>query len=113
MLILASGAITHNFGWLSRTGGEPLKQAREFSDWVGDTLARGDRAALADYRNKAPWGAEAHPTEEHFLPLFAALGAAGASEPTRRLETEYTYGGLSMDAYLWQDETPTPFNKEH
>ncbi|MDD3352261.1 class III extradiol ring-cleavage dioxygenase [Zoogloea sp.] len=114
ILILASGAITHNFAWL--TWGEdsaPLPQARMFSDWTGATLARGDREILLDYRHQAPHGAAAHPSEEHLLPLFVALGAADPEETPLRLEPEFIQGGLAMDAYLWQDASPTPFHPEH
>ncbi|KAB2312255.1 dioxygenase [Betaproteobacteria bacterium SCN2] len=100
VLILASGAVTHNFGWLDRENNTvPLPQARAFSDWVGERLAAGDAAALLDYRS-VRYGAEAHPTDEHFLPLFVALGAA-AGEPPARCQPGFTYGGLSMDAYAW------------
>lgn len=100
VLILASGAVTHNFGWLDRENkAAPLPQARAFSDWVGERLAAGDAAALLDYRS-VRYGAEAHPTDEHFLPLFVALGAAAGESPTR-CQPDFSYGGLSMDAYAW------------
>lgn len=101
VLILASGAVTHNFGWLDLRGeAAPLPQARAFSDWVGERLAEGDDAALLDYRS-VRYGTEAHPTDEHFLPLFVALGAAAGDSPAR-YQPGFTYGGLSMDAYVWQ-----------
>lgn len=102
VLILGSGAITHNFGWLrwgAPEGGAPLQRARQFADWVGDRLAANDVQGLADYR-QAPFGAEAHPSEEHLMPLFGALGAAGADRPQRH-QPPFTYGGLAMDAYVW------------
>jgi 4,5-DOPA dioxygenase extradiol len=100
VLILASGAITHNFDWLDWQGeADPLPQARAFSDWVGERLAAQDVPALLDYRS-AQCGAAAHPTEEHFLPLLVALGAAGNGSPVRR-QPRYTHGSLSMDAYVW------------
>lgn len=100
VLILASGAITHNFSWLDwHDSAPPLPQARIFSDWVGDRIASHDVPALADYR-QAEFGAAAHPTEEHFLPLFVALGAAG-TDPALRHEPGFTYGSLCMDAYAW------------
>ncbi|MBK7848791.1 MAG: dioxygenase [Zoogloea sp.] len=114
VLILASGAVTHNFGWL--TWGEnskPVEAARAFAAWLGEALARADRPALLDYRRQSAHGAAAHPSEEHLLPLFSALGAASPGEIPLRLEPEYTYGGLAMDAYLWQDASPAPFNPEH
>ncbi len=114
VLILASGAVTHNFGWL--TWGEnskPVEAAQAFAAWLGDALARDDRPALLDYRHQSAHGAAAHPSEEHLLPLFSALGAANPGEIPLRLEPEYTYGGLAMDAYLWQDASPAPFNPEH
>jgi 4,5-DOPA dioxygenase extradiol len=40
-----------------------------------------------------------HPTEEHLLPLFVALGAAGEDARATRLHTSTTWGTLRMDAY--------------
>ncbi|MBX6366987.1 MAG: dioxygenase, partial [Rhodospirillales bacterium] len=40
-----------------------------------------------------------HPTEEHFLPLFVALGAGGRAE---RLHSSTSMGALRMDAYAFR-----------
>ena len=104
ILIISSGAITHNFGWLDwHAAGDraPLPKAQAFSEWVAERLAARDVPALLDYR-RAPYGAEAHPTEEHFLPLLVALGAAGENTPLR-YQPHFAYGALSMDSYLWHD----------
>jgi len=77
----------------------PVPQAAAFTDWVAEQLAVQDVAALLAYRS-APFGAESHPTEEHFLPLFAALGAAGDDVPLR-YQPRFAYSGLAMDAYVW------------
>jgi 4,5-DOPA dioxygenase extradiol len=111
VLIVATGAITHNFGWLAwrADGGQPpLPQARAFSDWVGEQISERNVSALLNYRS-APYGAEAHPTEDHFLPLFVALGAAGDDVPERH-QPHFAYGGLSMDAYVWGS---TAIPREH
>ncbi|MEB4590909.1 class III extradiol ring-cleavage dioxygenase [Candidatus Thiothrix sp. Deng01] len=100
VLIMTSGSVTHNFGWMSRTR-EPLPKAQVFSGWLGEKLAARDLPALLDYRRQAPYGAEAHPTEEHLLPLFVALGASREDEPLARFAPEYCYGGLAMDMYVW------------
>ncbi len=106
VLIVASGAITHNFGWLDwhADGSKaPLPKALAFSDWVAEHVGTQDIFALQDYRS-APYGAESHPTEEHFSPLFVALGAANGDEP-QRYRPNFAYGGLSMDAYVWGRRT--------
>jgi 4,5-DOPA dioxygenase extradiol len=55
VLILASGAVTHNFDWLTwGRNGQPVPQAAAFADWLGEALARDDRPALIDYRRAAP-----------------------------------------------------------
>lgn len=103
VLIVASGAITHNFGWLNWQAQEdqaPMPQAEAFTDWVAERLAAQDSAALLTYRSM-PHGAESHPTEEHFLPLFVALGAANGDMPIR-FRLPFSYGALAMDAYVWQ-----------
>lgn len=102
ILILASGAVTHNFGWLSKPGSPPYPAAVEFAQWLGQALADDREAELLAYRAKAPHGAEAHPTEEHLMPFFVAWGASDDADQMRRFTPEYTYGGLAMDAYLWQ-----------
>ncbi len=106
ILILASGAITHNFSWLNwrAVGSEiPYPKAQAFGEWVATQVATHDDASLINYR-RAPNGAESHPTEEHFLPLFVALGAANADIPSR-YRARFAYGALSMDAYLWAHST--------
>lgn len=103
VLILASGAITHNFSWLNWRADEnqiPYPPAYAFNEWVAEKLAAGDVGAVLDYR-LAPQGAEAHPTEEHFMPLLFAMGAADGATPVR-FQPRFTYGALSMDAYLWR-----------
>lgn len=75
VLIVGSGGITHNFSWLdwrSKEDTAPLVQAQVFTDWVADRLEAQDVSALLAYRS-APYGAGAHPTEEHFLPFFVSL----------------------------------------
>jgi len=106
VLIVATGSITHNFGWLEwqATGDPtPVPQAKDFADWVAARVAAQDVAALLDYRS-VPHGSASHPTEEHFLPFFVALGAADGDRPTRH-QPPFTYGGLAMDAYVWRDPT--------
>jgi 4,5-DOPA dioxygenase extradiol len=102
VLIVASGAITHNFSWLNLNADQPPEnKAKIFSEWVAERIAANDIASLLAYRS-APHGAEAHPSEEHFLPLFVALGATMNDKPAR-CQPQFTYGALSMDAYLWQN----------
>jgi 4,5-DOPA dioxygenase extradiol len=104
VLLLGSGSMTHNL-YDFRGGeavGEPVQAyAREFAAWIAATLEAGDLDALLDYRRLAPHAARAHPTDEHLLPLFWALGAAGAAAPARRHAGGVHYGMLSMDSWVF------------
>ncbi len=101
ILILASGAATHNLRDFSRYPllSPPVPYAREFADWLKDAVLQGRTDELLQYRQRAPHARLNHPTPEHFLPLFVALGAGGAG---RILHDAYTYGVLSMAAFAWQ-----------
>ncbi|MFZ1342401.1 DODA-type extradiol aromatic ring-opening family dioxygenase [Thiothrix eikelboomii] len=103
VLILASGAVTHNFAWLSPTA-EPWPAAFEFSNWLADKLQARAQEELITYRTTAPYGSAAHPTEEHILPLFVAFGASTHTDQLKRFTPEVTYSALVMDAYLWETE---------
>ena len=56
---------------------------------------------LLAYRDRAPAAARNHPSEEHFLPFFVALGAATEGTPGRRLHASMEHAVLSMDAYAF------------
>ena len=103
ILVMGSGSATHNLRALVRGGGdsEPEPWAREFDDWLMDTVEKGDEAALADYRAQAPNAVDAHPTDEHFLPLHVAFGAAGEGARGRALHRSFTLGNLSMASYAF------------
>ncbi|CAN5174154.1 hypothetical protein BH09PSE3_BH09PSE3_28260 [soil metagenome] len=59
---------------------------------------------LIDYRKHAPQAARNHPTEEHLLPLFVAMGA-GDGGPSKHLHTSTTHGILRMDAFSFGAST--------
>jgi len=103
ILVIGSGHMTHNLReWMGAPAREqPVAYVLEFRDWVDDCLRAGDLAALSDYRRRAPHAARAHPTEEHFLPLFVALGAAGSALRPERVLDAVEGGVLAMDAYLF------------
>ncbi len=50
---------------------------------MGGAAPAADRQALLDYRRQAPFAERAHPTDEHLLPLFFAMGAAGGAVSVR------------------------------
>jgi 4,5-DOPA dioxygenase extradiol len=54
---------------------------------------------LLRYREDAPAAARNHPTEEHFLPFFVALGAGSTPARVSRIHASTTFGVLAMDAY--------------
>lgn len=103
ILVMGSGSAIHNLRALVRGGAasEPEPWAREFDDWLAETVEKGDEAALADYRARAPSAVDAHPTDEHFLPLHVAYGAAGEGARGRALHRSFTLGNLSMASYAF------------
>ncbi|HWV91729.1 MAG TPA: class III extradiol ring-cleavage dioxygenase [Burkholderiales bacterium] len=105
VLIIGSGHMTHNLRDWSRgrgnESGAPVPYAREFQAWVFDQLKARDWETLVDYRSRSPHGVRAHPTDEHFLPLFFALGAASEKAKPERVYDAIDSGVLAMDAYLF------------
>ena len=100
VLIFGSGHLTHNLR--DRSNDAPAAYVREFQDWVKQRIEGHALDELADYRRLTPNGVRAHPTDEHFLPLFVALGAAGTDYRAERLYDGIDTGSLAMDAYRFQ-----------
>jgi len=103
VLVLATGGATHNLRELRRDGGPVPDWARAFDDWLVAAVESGDRDALMDWERQAPHASRAHPSDEHFLPLFVALGAGGPAARGRRIHEGWSLGGLSMAAYEFSE----------
>ncbi len=97
VLIIGSGHLTHNLR--DRGDGGPAAYALAFQDWVKQRIDRHALDELADYRSLTPDGVRAHPTDEHFLPLYVAIGAAGADYRAEHLYDGIEMGALAMNAY--------------
>ncbi len=101
VLVLGSGALTHNLGEVAWPEGNTAAPdfVTAFADWMGERLADHDEAALLDYHAQAPHAALNHPGNEHLMPFFVALGAAGKDWRATRLHQSVTYRALRMDAF--------------
>ena len=108
VLILASGTAVHNLAEWRADGDSTPVWARRFDDWLADAITRGDHQAVVGYRKGAPDAAQAHPSEEHFLPLPLAMGAGGPEARARVLHRGFSHGSLSMAAFAFEAAAPDP-----
>ncbi len=99
VLVLGSGGMVHNLGRLDWNGGTtPPAWATHFEGWVRQRLSTGDVDGLLAYRDHAPDLKLAHPTDDHFLPLLVAAGAAtarGTADPVTFPIEGFEFGSLS------------------
>lgn len=103
VLILGLGSLTHNLSELNNTN-ETLGWAKEFDNWFDEKLTGGDLESILNYQRLAPNAELAHPTPEHLLPIFTALGAGSfPAEKAARLHQSWTFGSLSMASYSFGD----------
>ncbi|SEC41867.1 Aromatic ring-opening dioxygenase, catalytic subunit, LigB family [Nocardioides exalbidus] len=97
VLIIGSGFLTHGLPFLKefRIEAEAPGWSVDFDLWAADALTRGDVDLLSDYRSKAPGMPYAHPTVEHYTPLFVTLGAATAADAPGTQVIDGYWMGLS------------------
>ena len=101
-LIVASGNVTHNlrdYQTAARNGGQTPAYVRQFADWIAARLDAGDIPALLDYRRQAPGAVQSHPSDEHLLPFYFALGAGGENARSERFHSGIDDYVIAMDAY--------------
>ncbi|MGE0231956.1 MAG: class III extradiol ring-cleavage dioxygenase [Flavobacteriaceae bacterium] len=105
ILVIGSGSFTHNLravftaGGLAPVDAEVPAWVSDFADWMGEAIDQGDEEVLASYRERAPHAVRNHPTDEHLMPLYAAIGAAGKDWRATRLHSSHQYGALMLDAW--------------
>lgn len=98
VLILGSGGFTHNLGEVDlRSKSDKLPDwGAQFRSWAVDSIEQSRYEDLLQYRTRAPFAVRNHPSEEHFLPLFVA---AGAAQSGARIHADVAYDSLVMDAF--------------
>ncbi|TWA60493.1 4,5-DOPA dioxygenase extradiol [Azospirillum baldaniorum] len=101
VLILGSGGAIHNLGDFRFGERDVAGWAEDFAGWLDGVLTAGDEASLAGWKTLCPQAKAAHPTDEHFLPLPVAFGAAGSAVRTERLHTGFEHGSIGMQAYAF------------
>ena len=102
VLIIGSGFMTHGLPFLRdwRIDADAPGWSSDFDLWAKESLANGDIESLAKFRDLAPGMPYAHPTVEHFTPLFVTLGAATNSELAPETLIEGYFMGLSKRSIL-------------
>lgn len=99
--IIGSGSTTHNLRQIAPEGSPPAPWAEAFDAWLDAGLAGGDISTFDDL-SRAPNFPLAHPSPEHFLPVFFAMGAAEGRAPELTHRT-YSHGSLSMSYFRFPE----------
>lgn len=103
--VVGTGNITHNLQALFGKGRDAELDANikswveKFLAWFDSEIESGNADNLMNYREEAPFAAENHPTDEHLLPIYVAMGAAGEEQKARKIHASYEFDFLAMDAW--------------
>jgi 4,5-DOPA dioxygenase extradiol len=101
VLIMGSGFLTHGLPYidLRDPAAPPPRWSEEFDAWAAEALKRGAVDELLDFRHRAPAVRYAHPTIDHFAPLFVTLGAARDPAPAPDFTVEGFWYGLAKRSF--------------
>lgn len=101
VLIIGSGAIVHNLRYLAQEGTSPMPWASDFQDWFKQKINARALNELLDIPNAPTSARFAHPTLEHLMPVFVAMGAGWNGGENELLHESYSYGSISMASYAF------------
>ena len=101
VLVIGSGFMTHGLRYLRdySVDAKAPGWSAEFDAWAADALSRGDVDELSAFRDRAPGMPYAHPTVEHFTPLFVTLGAATDPEVPVTTTVDGFFLGLAKRSF--------------
>jgi 4,5-DOPA dioxygenase extradiol len=102
VLVIGSGFMTHGLPFMTRemvVDGAVPSWSADFDAWAADALSRGDVETLSRYQSLAPGLPYAHPTVDHYIPLFITLGAAQRPDQAVTTTIEGYMAGLSKRSF--------------
>ena len=112
VVIMGSGLTYHNLRMFDARAAEPSSR---FDAWLRHTLLAlppEERAAELMRWDAAPAARQAHPREDHLIPLVVALGAAGADPATCIYAQADLFGGITVSSWRFgEDVTATGFDR--
>jgi aromatic ring-opening dioxygenase catalytic subunit (LigB family) len=99
VLIVGSGLSYHNM----RAMGPPGEHAsKTFDQWLQQTLVKSTGATrsqkLVDW-STAPAARQAHPREDHLIPLLVAVGAAEGEQGALVYHEDGLFGGITASSF--------------
>ncbi len=103
VLVIGSGSLTHNLRDFDRAAAEnqvTRSYVQPFREGLAGLLTGGSAEAGAKAWPSLPGAPQAHPSDEHLLPLFFAWAEAGPAAKAERLHESTMGGALAMD--LWR-----------
>lgn len=99
VVLLGSGGVVHNLRRITWVKEAPVESwAAEFDAWVAERVAARQVSGLLAWEH-APYARVAHPSTEHFLPLFFVLGAALPEDRLTPVFEGFHHGTLSMRSF--------------
>ncbi len=99
VLIIGSGLSYHN---LRAFGPDAQEPSSAFDAWLQRVLVAGDpaqRASALTAWQSAPAARQAHPREEHLLPLMVAVGAAETEPASCVYHEDHFAGGVCVSSF--------------
>lgn len=99
VLIIGSGATVHNLRGIGREGSSPPDWARAFDNWIVQGVTRGDAETLLSFPQAPAEARLAHPTPEHLMPLYVAMGAGGGQGEV--LHRSFSWGSIGMTSFAF------------
>jgi 4,5-DOPA dioxygenase extradiol len=103
VLIVASGNTVHNLRAMNRgaADNQAYDWVIQFDQWVADQIKSGHPEALVNFQDQGQIAQMAHPSNDHFLPLLYAAGAAEAGEPVAFFNEGYQLASIAMRSVIW------------
>jgi 4,5-DOPA dioxygenase extradiol len=101
VLIVGSGATVHNLRMIAREGTPAPDWARAFDDWIVSGVETGKTDQLLGFPAEPQGARQAHPTPEHLMPLYVALGAGGGTG--HAIHRSFSYGSIGMTSFAFGD----------
>jgi aromatic ring-opening dioxygenase catalytic subunit (LigB family) len=99
VLIIGSGLSYHN---LRQMGPQAKVPSHQFDEWLTNVVCNSKAEARNNaliHWSQATSARQAHPQEDHLVPLFVAVGAAAAAAGQRTYHEEAFFGGVAVSSF--------------